>query len=94
LANLIQKFRKQNHGPILSLSINSGRQIKLTDMDPATIAKQLMRMDSDLFQKILASDFAGWVKTVADEQPQNLSGFVINNFQVRYFNARLKLPKC
>ncbi|KAG9079246.1 hypothetical protein FRC06_007863 [Ceratobasidium sp. 370] len=29
-------------------------------MDPATIAKQLMRMENDLFQKILPSDYVTW----------------------------------
>lgn len=51
-------------------------------MDPADIAKQLMRMENDLFQKILASDCAAWVKNVDDEQLQNLPRFLNNNYKV------------
>ncbi|KAG8689666.1 hypothetical protein FRC09_012307 [Ceratobasidium sp. 395] len=61
---------------------NSGQRIKLSDLDATTIAKQLMRMESDLFQKIRASDYAAWVKNVADEQLQNLPRFSKNNYKI------------
>lgn len=41
-----------------------------------------MRMESELFQNILPSDYAAWVKNVADEQLQNLPRFMKNNYKV------------
>ncbi|KAF8610189.1 hypothetical protein BDV93DRAFT_540063 [Ceratobasidium sp. AG-I] len=61
---------------------NSGQKIKLTELDPSAVAKQLMRMENELFQKILPSDIAAWVKNVEDEQLQNLPRFVENNYKI------------
>ncbi|KAG9126582.1 hypothetical protein FRC07_002890 [Ceratobasidium sp. 392] len=76
-----EQFRKIRQAPPLA-STSSGQRIKLADLDAATIAKQLMRMESDLFQKILASDCAAWVKNVADEQLLNLPRFMKNNYKI------------
>ena len=51
-------------------------------------------MENELFQKILPSDFAAWVKNVEDEQLQNLPRFVDNNYKVRLTHqclSKLKL---
>lgn len=62
--------------------VNSGQKFKLTELNPSEIAKQLMRIENELFQKILASDIAAWVKNVDDEQLQNLPRFLTNNYKV------------
>jgi len=61
---------------------NSGQKFKLTELNPSEIAKQLMRIENELFQKILASDIAAWVKNVDDEQLQNLPRFLTNNYKI------------
>ncbi|KAG9087815.1 hypothetical protein FRC06_002351 [Ceratobasidium sp. 370] len=61
---------------------DSGRRIDLSELKAKNIAKQFMRMESDLFQNILASDCAAWVKNVADEQLLNLPRFMKNNYKI------------
>ncbi|KAG9092999.1 hypothetical protein FS749_015267 [Ceratobasidium sp. UAMH 11750] len=68
--------------PLPVAPMDGGRRIELSSLKARDIAKQLMRMESDLFQKILASDCAAWVKNVADEQLLNLPRFMKNNYKI------------
>ncbi|KAG8782250.1 hypothetical protein FRC12_021038 [Ceratobasidium sp. 428] len=69
--------------PTLSLPLtDSSQRIELSDLDETAIAQQLMLMESELFQKIRASDYATWVKNVADERSRNLSRFFKNNYKI------------
>ncbi|QRW00110.1 RasGEF domain protein [Ceratobasidium sp. AG-Ba] len=78
---ITEQFRKLQHSSPLPPT-NSGQRIKLSELDARAIAKQLMRIESDLFHKILPSDCAAWVKNVADEQLQNLPRFMKNNYKI------------
>ncbi|CAE6531696.1 unnamed protein product [Rhizoctonia solani] len=62
-------------------SIAAGR-MKWSELDPATVAKQLMRIESDLFQKVLPSDCAARLKNIADEELLNIPRFFKNNYRV------------
>ncbi|QRV86067.1 RasGEF domain protein [Ceratobasidium sp. AG-Ba] len=79
--SITEQFQKL-HRPSPLPPTNSGQRIKFSELDARSIAKQLMRIESDLFQKILASDCAAWVKNVADEQLQNLPRFMKNNYKI------------
>ncbi|KAG8748680.1 hypothetical protein FRC10_000071 [Ceratobasidium sp. 414] len=75
------KFRSVPR-PLPLTPTDAGRRIDLSGLKARDVAKQLMRMESDLFQKILASDCAAWVKNVADEQLLNLPRFMKNNYKI------------
>jgi hypothetical protein len=63
-------------------SSNGGGRIRLADLDPSVVAKQLMRMESELFGKILPSDCAAWVKNISDEELLNIRRFSRSNYRV------------
>ncbi|CUA74960.1 Rap guanine nucleotide exchange factor [Rhizoctonia solani] len=64
-----------------TLSAAAGR-MKWSDLNPAVVAKQLMRIESDLFRRILPSDFAARLKNIADEELLNIPRFFKNNYRV------------
>lgn len=71
-----------NRGNTRAPASANGRNIKLSDLEASVVAKQLMRIESELFQKILASDCAAWVKNIADEELQNIPRFFKNNYKI------------
>ncbi|KAB5596481.1 Rap guanine nucleotide exchange factor [Ceratobasidium theobromae] len=57
-------------------------RVRLSELDPLVVAKQLMKMESDLFQKILASDIATWLKNIVDEDLVNIRKFSQSNYRI------------
>ncbi|QRW27442.1 RasGEF domain-containing protein [Rhizoctonia solani] len=55
---------------------------KWSELDAAAVAKQLMRIESNLFQKILPSDCATRLKNISDEELLNIPRFFKNNYRV------------
>ncbi|CAE6437241.1 unnamed protein product [Rhizoctonia solani] len=72
---------RPNQPPTRAHSAAAGR-MKWSDLNPADVAKQLMRIESDLFQKILPSDCAARLKNIADEELLNIPRFFKNNYRV------------
>ncbi|CAE7150696.1 unnamed protein product [Rhizoctonia solani] len=64
-----------------ALSAAAGR-MKWSDLNPGIVAKQLMRIESDLFQKILPSDCATRLRNIANEKALNISQFFKHNYRV------------
>ncbi|KAG8689754.1 hypothetical protein FRC11_000801 [Ceratobasidium sp. 423] len=75
--HLIDLNRSVSRAP----STAAGRK-KWSELDPATVAKQLMKIESDLFQKILPSDCATRLKNISDEALLNIPRFFKNNYRV------------
>ncbi|KAB5590658.1 Rap guanine nucleotide exchange factor [Ceratobasidium theobromae] len=59
-----------------------GWRIKLSDLDPLVVARQLMKLESELFQKILASDIAAWLKNIVDEHIVSIRRFLQSNYRI------------
>ncbi|CAE6413994.1 unnamed protein product [Rhizoctonia solani] len=61
---------------------DTSRRAKWSELDPAAVAKQLMSIESDLFQKILPSDCAARLKNISDDELLNIPRFFKNNYRV------------
>ncbi|KDN51718.1 hypothetical protein RSAG8_00266, partial [Rhizoctonia solani AG-8 WAC10335] len=83
------RLQEKLRGHLSSLNQSTDRapsaaagRMKWSDLNPAVVAKQLMRVESDLFQRILPSDCAARLKNIVDEELLNIPRFFKNNYRV------------
>ncbi|QRV76372.1 RasGEF domain protein [Ceratobasidium sp. AG-Ba] len=78
---IIQRLRKRAE-PSAPPPANAGRRILLSDLYERSIAKELMRIEGDLFRNCLPRDCAACVNNIASELPQSLALFMKNNYKI------------
>ncbi|QRV91205.1 Rap guanine nucleotide exchange factor [Ceratobasidium sp. AG-Ba] len=78
---ITKQFRKLER-PSAPPPINADQQVQLLDLDTTAVAEQLMVIESDLFQKVLPSDCAACVSSIAGEPLRSLTRFMKNNRKI------------
>jgi hypothetical protein len=79
------QLTSMDSGPCLSTNEGGNESFNLNTRSltvASEIAEQLVRIEGDLFQKILASECASWAVNVSEEELPNIHRFIQNNGRV------------